>query len=959
MKSQARRWLYWLVGLVGATLLSAAAEAAVMHDSALSWRTLKGVHFMVHYADGNEAQAREVMAIAERVHERLSPVFNWQPVGPTEIVLSDEYDLSNGAATFFPADRVFLWLVPPDDLNTLEEHAGWLETVIEHEYTHILHLDKARGAPRVLRSVFGRMPLLFPNAYEPLWVIEGLAVHQETDRSRGIGRGQSSMFDMYMRMEVEGGMKSLNQASLQIDTWPAGVVPYLYGVQFYDYLAAQYGADKPAKWVNQHSGWIPIACFVAPCDSIGMRRTTGGKSLGQVWDGFTADRKTHYGEQLSTIRNRGEHAGERLSHDGYMAAQARTLADGTVFYTAFDGRNRPAVMVRRPDAKESEHLADVNFGARIDAHPSAGVLVAQPERCRNALIRYDLYRIDPRDGDRKRLTECARYRHAVWSPDGNRIAAVHNADGQTRLDLLDADGKLLESAWQGTDGEVISDLDWSPDGATLVAAVWRRASRWNLEQFSLATHTWQALTRDSAIDAQPHYTQDGKGVLFSSDHGGVYNLRRLDLASGRIDTLTNVTGGAFYPAEDKSGDIYYIGYGAQGFDLYRVVPAKLATPVAVVKASVPEAPRVAPAGDGVVEDYSPWRGLWPRWWFPYLAVEAGRTEIGVTTSGADALQRHSYALTAAYDTSVHSTIGQFSYIYDRWWPIFKLSAGREDLFTRDDDDEVLRVRGEDTLQGEVVLPWLSLDSRWSLHVGAVTDRESDIQQYHDTAPRADTKDELAGVALLWETAERFPLSVSRSHGREVRLVAESSDAFSSDYTGNIYTFDWREFLALGGEHVLALRFVEGWGTDQPRPFKLGGSKGSDEAPSVLADAGLGSPFNIRRYALRGYPDGRADMQGRRAQIATVEWRFPIARLERTFITPPIGLHQLAGTVFVDSGGVWTDGSNPDERKTGAGFELNTDAAFNYWLRLDLRLGYAHGFDDGGKDEVYLHLGSSF
>src|SRR3989344_4690352 len=117
--------------------------------------------------------ARAAVAIAEQVHARLSKLFNWEPQEPAEIVLTDEYDVANGYAMVFPADHMTLFLAPPDGVNSLEDNAGWLETVITHEYAHILHLDKARGAPRGLRHAFGRFPLLFPNAYEPLWLIEG------------------------------------------------------------------------------------------------------------------------------------------------------------------------------------------------------------------------------------------------------------------------------------------------------------------------------------------------------------------------------------------------------------------------------------------------------------------------------------------------------------------------------------------------------------------------------------------------------------------------------------------------------------------------------------------------------------------------------------------------------------------------------------------------------------------
>ncbi len=943
--------------LVWFSLSTGIAHAAVVHDSNIDWRSVRGPHFIVHYPSGAEAQAQQVMAIAERVHRQLSSEFNWQPRSPTEIVISDEYDLSNGFAMPFPANRINLWLAPPDDLGTLEDHAGWLETVIQHEYTHILHLDKARGFPKVLRSIIGRAPTIFPNvfpnAFQPTWLIEGLAVYHETDRARGIGRGQSSLFDMYMRKEVEGGMKPLRQVNQEVDTWPAGIVPYLYGVQFYNYVAERYGADKVQRWVENYSGnGIPYRI------SSNSQRTIG-RSLDNAWDDFTRDRQSHYGAQLEAIRARGEQAGERLSMDGYSASQAVALPDGTIFYTAFDGRSPAAIMVLRPGANKPQRLTDIYRYARIDAHPVAGVLLAQPERCRNARLAYDLYRVDVKDGDMTRLTQCARYRHAAWHPDGAHIVAVHSELGQSRLDLLDEKGKFQQTLWQGQDGETIADLAWSPDATQIVASVWRRDSGWNLELFSINDKRWRALTRDAAIDMQPRFARDGKSVLFSSDHGGVYNLRRLELASGKIATLTNVTGGAFYPAEGQDGVLYYVGYGSNGFDLYRVRPGNFATPTAPAAASGIVARAPDPVVTGAAEDYSPWHGLLPRWWWPHIVYDIGRREFGAATAGTDALFRHLYFVDAAYDFKVRSGVGQADYIYDRWWPVFKLHAERENDFTRGNNHEVSRVRHDDNAQVEIALPWLTFEDRFSLHAAVVTNRESDARLYQNASPQPATQDSLTGVAAVWETANVYPLSISRNYGREVRLVAENSDAFDGDYTGKIYTLDWREFIPLGGEHVLALRLAEGWGTDNPRPFKLGGSRGASEVPSVLENLGVDTPFNVRRYALRGYPEGLASLAGRRMQLASLEWRFPIQRIERGIMSPPMALHQLSGVAFVDSGVTWSQGGSPDDRRLGAGMELHADSALLYSVRFNLRLGYAHGFDDDGENQIYLRIGSSF
>lgn len=942
-------------GLVLLCSWVAGAQGGVGHDSSGTWRTLSSQHFAVHYRVGEEALALRTIAIAEQVHERLAPRFRWTPAQRTDIILTDEYDVSNGYAQVVPDNRMTLFLAPPDELNSLEDHGGWLDTLITHEYIHILHLDKAAGAPRLLRKIFGRHFLLFPNTLQPRWLIEGLATYGETDHDRGIGRGQSSYFDMIMRLESDAGLKPLHQINQPIATWPSGIVPYLYGVKFYDFLVERYDPKRVDKLVENYSD--NLLPFMINSNS----RRSLGKNLKQLWPEFDAHLRAHYGPQLAAVRDRGIHAGERLSHHGYMTGASRLAADGTLYYISYDAADEPGLLRLPAGETRARRLTDVAHGTRLDLHSEAGILLAQPDLHRNANLYYDLYRVDPRRGSMRRLTRGGRYRHAAWLPDGTRILAVRLEKGRHSLEVLDAEGVRQETLWTSAPGEAIGDLSFLPDGSAVVAAVWRPASGWDLEQFSLDSKQWKRLTRDATIEAQPQVSADGRSVLYTSDHGGIYNLRRLDLKSGTVTTLSNVEGGAFYPQQaNPGGPIYYTGYTAQGFDIFRLDPKSLPTPKGSQGASgVAAAPAAIPVG---LKDqgYRPWSGLAPRWWFPHLVVDSGRAELGAMSSGWDALQRHRYVVDTAYDVKNEWFVGALDYVYDRWYPVFKLHAARSSALELDTHDEPLLLRRSDTYQTEVVFPWLSLRSRWSINATALLEKESARPADDQPISSNDLQDSLVGFALIHDSTRRYPLSVSRANGRQVHLVWETSDTIGgSDYSGEVYTVDWREFLALPGQHVLAARIAGGWGSKDPRPFRLGGSRSAAASPGVLDDVGLNSPFNQRRYALRGYRSGQAQLTGRRMVLSSLEWRFPIHRLERGWMAPPLGLHQVYGTVFAETASVWDEGRRPGPYRTGAGVEANADVVLFYNLGLNLRVGYAHGFEEFGKDQVYISLGAAF
>ncbi|HEY0721439.1 MAG TPA: hypothetical protein VGE50_09300, partial [Gammaproteobacteria bacterium] len=355
-----RNWIA-RAAILGLMMLPMPLMAAVSHLSSLHWQTLRSEHFTIHFHQEGEAAARQLLAIAEGVHQRLSPLMQWTPKGGTEIVLTDEYDLANGWATPYPSDRMTIIMSAPDALDGLEDFADWQELVFTHEYLHILHLDKASGAPAVLRKIFGRHQLLFPNAWQPNWFIEGLATHVETDRQRGIGRGQSSYYDMLMRMETLGGVKPLRQVNQPLVSWPMGTASYLYGVEFYDWLAQQYGEEKVVELVNNYSN--NVWPFLVNSNA----SQTTGKDLDTLWSEFSTDMHSRYDAQAAAIDARGVSESQRLTHDGYFVESLTAGHGQDLFYVGFDAMHRPSLMRLR--GGKTTRLADVAMGARLAFHP--------------------------------------------------------------------------------------------------------------------------------------------------------------------------------------------------------------------------------------------------------------------------------------------------------------------------------------------------------------------------------------------------------------------------------------------------------------------------------------------------------------------------------------------------------------------------------------------------------------
>src|SRR5260370_23130536 len=150
----------------------------------LRFRTVRTPHFEIHARQGEEAMARRLAGVVERVRVKFQPVFGVAR-GRVHVILVDQTDLSNGWATPLPYDTIEITAVPPSAESLIGNTTDWLELVFTHEYTHILHLDRTHGLMQAVRSVFGRVPVAFPNGFLPVAQVAAIATLQG---SRNTGR---------------------------------------------------------------------------------------------------------------------------------------------------------------------------------------------------------------------------------------------------------------------------------------------------------------------------------------------------------------------------------------------------------------------------------------------------------------------------------------------------------------------------------------------------------------------------------------------------------------------------------------------------------------------------------------------------------------------------------------------------------------------------------------------------
>ena len=624
----------------------------------------------------------------------------------------------------------------------------------------------------------------------------------------------------------------------------------------------------------------------------------------------------------------------------------------------------------------------------------------------------------------------------VWDPAGERLAvSVWKPGGFRDIHVFGAGGQLVRTlTW---DRATDSDPTWSPDGAYLVWSS-DRDGVLNLYAHRWADGATFRVTRLVGGARYPDIAPDGEHLVFQGFGAEGWRVEEMPFRpdsweevrlSARV--LPGPDGGPsaqalapLHPLEGVPGPPAPWGTGPQAAiarDKLRADYRTLAEPTeeeapaeltprerrrrrniawsGVKQPGTRETPEL-PASLGKVSRYNPLRTLFPP---RYLTVSGNLNDTGavggIATGGYDALEQHSWSAALLYRTDSRFLGGSASYVLNAFHPRFSIaySAVSVDygrLWLRNGEPSGGLSSGfsgslrkgdryyerRDVLSAGVSVP---LARRHFLSARYKFELRNPLRALPDDVDPnlVPARGSFSGLVLGWSTGElrRFSRSVSPEDDSRILSVSvdiESSflGAFRLEPDGSrsqihraVATVEGRTYQTMPWlkNHVLAARFVLGAtiGTRVPQPtFRIGGPFG--DSPFVsLPD---------RYYALRGYPT--SSMRGDHLWLATVEYRFPLLRIERGFATAPLWLRTIGARVFAEAGQVFSTDDYAGYRARPEGFvafwaatmpsvgaELEGDIVLGWGGVFTGRVGYSFGFGSGAFPSgiVYAQLGTSF
>jgi len=965
--------LLWATTASGATLL----------DPALRFRVLTTAHFTIYFHQDEEAQARRLAGIAEDIWTRLPGELGLTPPGHTHVLLVDQTDLANGWATPLPYNTILVTAAAPSGSDQIGRVDDWLELVFTHEFTHIVHLDRSAGWARPFRTVFGRIPIAFPNLFLPVWQIEGIAAWEESVVT-GEGRLHAGDFRAIEREAARArAVEPLDRINGGLTDWPAGSAPYAYGVGFHQYLADRFGNLSLGRLATDTSRAVPY---------FGSRafKQVYGQSLGTLWRDYVHTLEDTYRPAADADEP------TRLTHDGFVAtgprfARACRSCDLEIVYSVRNPDGFPELRAVNRDGTRPRALATRYLGSTVGVGAER-LVFDQQELRRNVALVSDLYAYDWSTKQVRALTHDERLQDPDLSPDGRSIVCVRAVRGRRELVLVRLDSlAVAEIVTLASDAETQFDTPrFSPDGHLIAVARQRLGALSEVVVVDATSGAVQQVAGDPAARiVTPAWTPGGRSLIAAADYGeSAFNLFEYPLDGGAPRRLTSTTGGATWPDVSPDGrTIVFTGYTIAGYDLFtipttvgsgfsRIARDDTRSPVgagfsrSATASTTTSADSIRLKPDPTPRAYSPWSTLPPTSWSPILDFGSDQWRLGAAVSGSDVLARHGYAVSATWlvDAPTGSAGSrsipdwQISYAYDRWRPTFLASASRDTTFAAGPPD----VNGQPTnatlveqaAEGGIYLPFRRVRHahaalvalRWVEDEYAATDVASGVSR---TFPAINAT--AARFGWTSNTARQYGYSISPEDGVTVGGTAEVLHSDAATNPVKTWTADARGYVpGLGARHVVALRGGVGISDGEPiaaRFFHLGGATANTSVVSFDRDA-----FSL----LRGFPSDA--FAGTRVAIVNADYRFPLARPQRGAGTLPLFLHTLHAAVFADAGHAWTDDFDIRRAKISAGGELAANIVAGYSFPFTIAFGAAWGRDgahvvDGGA--LYLRVGRAF
>ncbi len=801
----------------------------------------------------------------------------------------------------------------------------------------------------------------FPDAGFAGWMEHGMAAYMEAVLHET--KERSPYFEMLMRTEVlENRLTTLAQrASSGYREWPGDIGMFLYGYAFLEYLSTEYGVAQLAALNRQQSQRTPVF-------EKDVFETVYGKSLDRLEQEWREALQNRYQAQIRTIQAQPVTETTALSQTGYFTNSPVFSPDGQDVYYIEESAEEISTLIRLHLSDQSRAIvARGRFSGEFSLSPDGIRLYF----CQTATYKgwyevSDLYLLNLNTGTVKRLTTGVHAFDPVIAPDGDTVYYTTNAADTTALMQMSLSSGVQTSLMTGNHFSRMRHPAVSPDGTKLAVQVWEMGGFEDIYILNRDGSHPIPVMRDRAMDASPAWGPNGGTLFFSSDRTGAPNILAYDLTTQTLYQVTNVLTGAFDPSVSPDGQhLVMEHYSGVGLDIHLVdlTGYEWKTLIMAEDDHSPASTKYAGDSQQQVRGYKPLASLLPDP-MPAINEDAEGYMLGLTLSGKDMLEQHTYSLTTLYGLKSQDAAYEAEYINQQFFPTIRLFGydlpeKYADIFRNRQANEEEYFERRQGCGVNLLLPLIrSQHNSLSLVTGYEYQKRSALTDL--AALNAPLPDEgvLAGasVGLLFADPGHYLYPDERTGEFALLQYTRYDESFGSDFTLDTFTgaLDINLELPFLRRHLVRFSVVGGVSQGE-RPeqgvFQLGGSfvkeQRSWEPKHMLS---------TRQFVLRGYKENT--FVGDRVVVGTLEYRLPIWSPQRTLWGGRIFTDSLTASGFYETGDAWDNAERDLELKHSAGGELTLNFGLSYGkYPLSLGIGFAQGFDaDSGKSQVYVTFG---
>jgi hypothetical protein len=535
--------------------------------------------------------------------------FDYQPDEKITVILQDWYDFNNGSALVAPRNTIIVQVAPANPAYETLPSNERINHTMNHEVAHVVALERTSKGDRRFRRLFaGKVAatpehpetilygfLTQPRQAAPRWYHEGLASFLETWMAGGIGRAQSAYDEMVFRAMVADTSFFYDPLGLESEAtkveFQMGATSYLYGTRFLTYMAYVTAPESLVAWGKRSDG--SSRYYASQFSKV------FGMPLGSAWRQWVDWERTFQQANLDSLRRYPLTPYRDLSPKAlgsvsraYLDAASRTLYVG-VTYPGVLGH----IAAISLDTGAVQKVCDIkgpalHFVTSLARDPRTGMLFFTGD---NNEWR-DLYRVDPRTGDAKRLIRDARIGDLVFSAADSTLWGVRHFNAISTLVRMPPPYDRWHQVRSWPYGQDIYDLDISPDARWLTFSRAEISGRHSLQRLDLA-----ALQQGETADEQLHdfvvslpgnfvFSADGRFLFGSSYYTGVSNLWRYDFSDSTMVPVSNCETGLFRPLPLSGDSLLAFRYSGDGFvpTLVQAEPLTDMSPVTFLGALVGE-----------------------------------------------------------------------------------------------------------------------------------------------------------------------------------------------------------------------------------------------------------------------------------------------------------------------------------------------------------------------------------